>query len=305
MMINSVLPSFPRCLSLLLHILPYPGELAPPQLHSSRQQGPPQVCLCSPGNQIPRNGCTMDANRQWRGTESNQSESFCLPWPNPTGNDSWCQHPCVSWRTQRYCSQAGRGPQDLIAHIKTVMDCWEMINDEHRKHELHCCIIHAYHHEGKLLGKLMAIHSRHPPISWLTLLWNTLPSNTPENESHTAPNLWTQSTRTKGRCSRPATITMVTHHLLPPRTVPTAHNSTQQEEQTALHVIPIVPNATRWDTGDQNAVVASHSNQGTHLHLGHSRGSPDAHLGTTTTAEGGATRQTPQMSMRTKALKMR
>ena len=48
----------------------------------------------------------------------------------------------------------------------------------------------------------------------------------------------------------------------------------------------IVPNATKWDTGDQNAVVASHSNQGTHLHLGHSRGSPDAHLETTTTAKG-------------------
>ena len=31
-----------------------------------------------------------------------------------------------------------------------------MINDEHRKHELYCHIIHAYHHEGKLLGKLMA-----------------------------------------------------------------------------------------------------------------------------------------------------
>ena len=51
---------------------------------------------------------------------------------------------------------------------------------------------------------------------------------------------------------------------------------------------------TRWDTGDQNAMVASHSNQGMHCHLGHSRGSPDAHLGTTTTAEGAeATRQTP------------
>ena len=48
-------------------------------------------------------------------------------------------------------------------------------------------------------------------------------------------------------------------------------------------MIPIVPNVTKWDIGDQNGVVASHSNQGMHLHLGHSRGSPDAHLGTTTT----------------------
>ena len=62
----------PRCIPFLLHILPYPGELAPPQLHTARHRGPPQVCFCSPGHQIPRNACTMDANWQQRGTESNQ-----------------------------------------------------------------------------------------------------------------------------------------------------------------------------------------------------------------------------------------
>ena len=31
-----------------------------------------------------------------------------------------------------------------------------MINDEHGEYELHCGIIHAYCHKGKLLGKLMA-----------------------------------------------------------------------------------------------------------------------------------------------------
>ena len=50
----------------------------------------------------------------------------------------------------------GEDPQDLVAHIKTLMDCCEMINDEHHEHELHCHIICAYRHEGKLLGKLMA-----------------------------------------------------------------------------------------------------------------------------------------------------
>ena len=75
-----------------------------------------------------------------------------------------------------------------------------------------------------------------------------------------------------------------------PRTVPTAHDNTQPAEQTALHVIPIAPNATRWDFGDQNAVVASHSNQGMHPHLGHNRRSPDAHLGTTITAMGRITK---------------
>ena len=55
-------------------------------------------------------------------------------------------------------------------------------------------------------------------------------------------------------------------------------------------MIPIVPNVTKWDTGDQNAMVASHSNQGMHLHLALSRGSPDAHLGPTTTTKGRTTR---------------
>ena len=82
------------------------------------------------------------------------------------------------------------------------------------------------------------------------------------------------------------------HHLHPPRTVPTAHNSTQLAEHTLLHMIPIAPNVTRWDTGNQNAMVASHSTHGMHLHLGHNKGSPDAHLGTTTTAMGGITKQT-------------
>ena len=53
-------------------------------------------------------------------------------------------------------ARLGEDPQDLIACIKTLMDYCEMINDEHHEHELCCRIIHAYCHEGKLLGKLMA-----------------------------------------------------------------------------------------------------------------------------------------------------
>ena len=108
----------------------------------------------------------------------------------------------------------------------------------------------------------------------------------PRNKSPIAPNLWMQSTRTSSEQPTPATIAMVTHHLHPPRTAPTAHNSTQLAEQTVQHMPPVAPNVTRQDTGDQNVMVASHSNQGMHLHLGHSRGSPDDHLGTTTTARG-------------------
>ena len=92
---------------------------------------------------------------------------------------------------------------------------------------------------------------------------------------------------------------MVTHHLHPPGTAPIAHNSTQLAEQTAPHGIPTAPNATRLGTGDQNATVASHLNQIMHLHqgmhpqLGHSMGSPDAHLGATAATLAGVVKPTP------------
>ena len=53
-------------------------------------------------------------------------------------------------------ARLGEDPQDLVACIKTLVDYCEMINDEHCEHKLHCHIVHAYCHEGKLLGKLMA-----------------------------------------------------------------------------------------------------------------------------------------------------
>ena len=97
----------------------------------------------------------------------------------------------------------------------------------------------------------------------------------------------------------PVIMVMVTHHLHPLRTAPTAHDSTQLAEQTAPHGIPIALNATRQDTGDQNAMVASHFNQGMHLYqgmhpqLGHNMGSPDAHLGAITAALAGVANQMP------------
>ena len=53
-------------------------------------------------------------------------------------------------------ARPGEDPQDLIACIKTLMDHCKMINDEHCKHKLRRHNVHAYCHEGKLLGKLMA-----------------------------------------------------------------------------------------------------------------------------------------------------
>ena len=47
------------------------------------------------------------------------------------------------------------------------------------------------------LGNLSPSPSRHPPTSWLTLLWTTLPSNMPGNKSPTAPKWWTLSAMDK------------------------------------------------------------------------------------------------------------
>ena len=64
-------------------------------------------------------------------------------------------HVCLG-ELEDIVARLGEDPQDLVAHIKTLMDHCEMINDEHCKHKLHCHIVCAYCQEGKLLQKLMA-----------------------------------------------------------------------------------------------------------------------------------------------------
>ena len=123
----------------------------------------------------------------------------------------------------------------------------------------------------------------------------------PKNKSPTAPNLWMQSAMTSIEQPTPVKMVMVAHHLHPTRTAPIAHDSTQPAEQTAPHGILVAPNGTRLDTGDQNAMVANNLNQrmhlcqGMHPQLGHSMGSPDACLGSTTTALAGVVKQMPYM----------
>ena len=112
-----------------------------------------------------------------------------------------------------------------------------------------------------------------------------------EQVSHSSKP-WMQSAMAS--TEQPAPATMVTSHTThPPGTAPVAHDSIQSAEQTALQGIPDAPNATRLDTGDQNAVVASNLNQRMHLQLGHSVGSPDAHLGATAAALTGVVKLMP------------
>ena len=202
-------------------------------------------------------------------------------------------HVCLG-ELEEIVARPGEDPQDLIACIKTLMDHCKMINDEHREHELHCHIIRAYCHEGKLLGKLMAKPFKTPSNELADIAVNHFAiQHAREQVSHSSKPVDTI-------CQDKRQMVHTSHSShghtpsAPSKDCPNCtHDSTQLAEQTAQHMIPIVPNATKWDIGDPNAMVASHSNQGMHLHLGHSRGSPDAHLGTTTTAKGGATRQTP------------
>ena len=74
---------------------------------------------------------SLEMHAQWMPTgseeeESNQGKSFCLPWPNPAGNDTRCQHPCAPQRTWRYCGQAGRGPPRFhCTHQDTDGPLWD------------------------------------------------------------------------------------------------------------------------------------------------------------------------------------
>ena len=104
--------------SIFCHTL---GELAPPQLHSARQRGPPQVWFCSPRHQIPRNACTMDANQQQRGTESDQGESFYLPWMYPTGNGHMTSTPMCILENSKilWPGQEGGPPRSHHTHQDT------------------------------------------------------------------------------------------------------------------------------------------------------------------------------------------
>ena len=241
-------------------------------------------------------GCLLAAKRNRK-----QPRQKLLPSLTKS-NREWLtmSRPMCTSENSRMLWQGPEKTPKILSHASShwwTTARWSMINIA----SMNCIAISSMHiaRRESSLGNLWQNHSRHPLVSWLTSWWNTLPFSMPGNKSPTAPILWMQSARTSSKWPTPATIAMVTHNLHPPRTAPTAHDSTQPAEQTALHRTSIAPNMTRQDTGDQNAVVASHSNQGMHLHqgmhpqLGHTRGSPDAHLGTTTTAQGGVAKQTP------------
>ena len=238
---------------------------------------------------------------QQRGTESNQGKSFHAFLDQIQQGMTHDINTHVHLRElEDVVARPGEDPQDLIACIKTLMDCCEMISDDHHRAQTallyHLCILPQGKAPWGTYGKTVQD----------TFLWASWHHHEPLCHSACPrtglPQLQTcemQSAMTSVEQPTPVTMVMVTHHLHPPRTAPIAHNSIQLAEQTAPHGIPIAPNATRFDTRDWSAVVASHFNQGMHLcqgmhpQLGHSMGSPDAHLGATTATLGGVVKQMP------------
>ena len=99
-------------------------------------------------------------------------------------------------------ARLGEDPQDLITCIKALMDCCKMINDEHSEHELHCRIIYAYCHKGKLLGKSMAKPFKTPSCeladitvnhfaiqyAWEQVFHSSKPVDTIHHNKHRAAN---------------------------------------------------------------------------------------------------------------------
>ena len=63
--------------------------------------------------------------------KSNQSKSFCFPQKIQQGmtHDS-NTHVCLG-EPEDVVARQGEDPQDLVAHIKTLMDQGKMINDDH------------------------------------------------------------------------------------------------------------------------------------------------------------------------------
>ena len=184
-------------------------------------------------------------------------------------------------------ARLGEDPQDLIACIKTMMDHCKMINDEHCEHKLRRCIVRAYCHEGKLLGKLMAKPFKTPSNELAEIAVNHFAiQHAREQVSHSSKPV-------DAICQDQRWTFHSSHGHTPSAPSRDCPNCTQQHPAGRSNCPAHDTHCSKWDTGDTNAMVASHSNQGMHLHLGHSRGSPDAHQGTTITAKGGRTRQTP------------
>ena len=66
----------------------------------------------------------------------------------------------------------GEDPQELVAHIKTIMDQCEMLNDAHHEHEVCHLIVHTYRNDTHLLDKLMVKSFKTPSSELIDIAIN-------------------------------------------------------------------------------------------------------------------------------------
>ena len=221
--------------------------------------------------------------QEWRATKVKASAFL----------DKIHQHPCMIGELEDVIARPREDPQDLDAYIKTLMDHCKMINDEHWEHKLLWCIVHAYHHEGKLFDTLMA-KSFKTPSSELTDItmnhfaikqaWELVSHSSTPVDAICHDKCW-------GAC---------TSHVGDGHTPPEPHreclNCTWQsswQKKTAPQGIPDAPSVARLGTWAWNAMVVSHLYQRMHLQLGYSMGCPDVHLGATAATLAGVVKLMP------------
>ena len=195
-------------------------------------------------------------------------------------------HVCLG-ELEDIVARLGEDPQDLIAHIKTLMDCCKMINDEHCEHELRHRIVHAYHHEGKLLGKLMAKPFKTPSRKLAEIAVKHFAiQHAREQVSHSSKPV-DAICQDKGQTSH---TSHSSHGHTPSAPSKDCPNCTQQHPAGRANCPACDTHCSKCNKngtlGTQMPWWQATPTKKCTPHLGHSRGSPDAHLGTTTTAKG-------------------
>ena len=206
---------------------------------------------------------------------------------------------CASENSKMLWPGVGEDPQDLITCIKTLMDCCKMVNDEHCKHELHCRVVHAYCHEGKLLGKHMAKPFKTPSSELADIMVNHFTIQHAQKQvSHSTKPV---DAICHDRCWAAHTSHNSNGHT-PSATSKDCPNWTWQHPASRTNYPTCDSCCSKCDKmghwgpkchGGKPLQPRNAPHQGLHSQLGHSMGSLDAHLGTTITTLGGVAKQMP------------
>ena len=241
------------------------------------------------------NGCLLVAKRNRIVTKA--KASAFLHWIQQGMTHNVNTHVYLG-ELENIIARPGEDPQDLILCIKTLMDHCEMINDEHCKHELHCCIIHAYCHEGSLLGKLMAKPFKTPARELADIKVNHFAIQ------HAREQVFHSTKPVDAICHDRHWVAHTSHNSnghTPSATSKDCSNCTWQHqlaEQTAPTWFPLHQMQYDGTLGTkmpwwQATPTKECTSTKIAPQLGHSMGSPDAHLGATVTTLGGVAKQMP------------